>query len=218
MELRKCFVLTPIALLLGLAGLPAAGAETPRKAVGDDVEEVVVTEERIAPEDFNPVLMQRVRDSNGRGARLYRQGRYRDAFPYLLAAAKRGFKLAQARVGYIYQEGLGGVNRDAFAAIGWIGAAATHDTTPEIRAHFKAMLAAVPAPFKPQAEAIVADYRSRYSGDAVGMSCENRRLAGTHISRLKCVFDNEFDFRDGVDAALMGDLFTPATIPPPEQN
>lgn len=207
-------------LRLGLGAVCAASmafayAET--QVEGEDVEEVIVTEQRL-PDDLNPVRIQRIRDANGKGARLYRHGNYGEAFPYLLTAAKRGFKLAQARVGYIYQEGLGGVQRDAIAAIGWVGVAAASETTPEIRSHFKAMMKAVPETFRPQAEAIVADYRARYGGDAVGNHCENRRLAGTHISRLKCTFDDEFDFRDGIQTAEIDGLLSVPTIPPPQEN
>ena len=208
-----------MAAVVGASGSFAEEAEPASGEVGDvgDVEEVVVTEQRLEPGNLNPISIQRLRDANGKGARLYRHGRYGKAFPHLLAAAKSGFKLAQARVGYIYQEGLGGIQRDAFAAIGWMGVAATHETTPEILAHFKAMMQVVPDQFKPKAEAIVADYRVRYGSEAAGIHCEKQRAAGTHISRLKCVFDNEFDFRDGIDSALIGDLLA-VPIPPPDEN
>lgn len=212
--LRFC-VLGVLTLAMPVSTTLCAQAE--EQADRDDVEEVIVTEQRL-PEELNPVQMQRVRDANGKGARLYRHGKYGEAFPYLLAAAKRGFKLSQARVGYIYQEGLGGVERNAFAAIGWMGVAATADTTPEIRKHFKAMMKAVPEPFRPQAESIVADYRERYGSENVGTHCYNTRWAGTHISRLTCTFDNEFDFRDGVDSNDLDGLLNAPTLPPPEEN
>ena len=205
-----------VVLATGAAAV-AHGAVADEQTFADDMEEVLVTEKPLDADDLKPIMMQRVRDANGRGARLYRHGRYADAFPHLLAAAKRGFKLAQARVGYIYQEGLGGVQRDAYAAIGWLGVAATHDTTPEILAHYKAMMKAVPEPFRPHAEEIVADYRERYGASTVGLHCANERLAGTHISRLKCVFDNEFEFRDSLDSAVIGDILA-VPIPPPEEN
>jgi len=170
------------------------------------IEEVIVTGER--QQDINPVVMSEIYNSNGKGGWLYRKGRYEEAFPHLLAAAQQGFKLAQARVSYLYQRGLG-VPRDAEAAIGWLGVAATPATSPEVRDYYKRVLAHFPESYGPRIEEIVEFYIAKYGSDATRVDCENTRLAGTHISRLKCDFRDAPDYRDVLDS---GDL--PAFTPP----
>ncbi len=170
------------------------------------IEEVIVTGER--QQDINPVVMSEIYNSSGKGGWLYRKGRYEEAFPHLLAAAQQGFKLAQARVSYLYQRGLG-VPRDAEAAIGWLGVAATPATTPEIRDYYKRVMAHFPESYGPRIEEIVDFYIAKYGSEATRVNCENTRLAGTHISRLKCDFLDAPDYRDVLDS---GDL--PAFTPP----
>ena len=58
-----------------------------------------------------------------KGKRLYALDQIDEAFPYLLDTAQRGFKDSQARVGHIYLQGLGDVERDATQGVGWLGAA-----------------------------------------------------------------------------------------------
>lgn len=170
------------------------------------IEEIVVT--GVREDSLDPVGMSEIYNSSGRGGWLYRKGRYEEAFPHLLAAAERGFKLAQARVSYIYQQGLGGVERDAEAAIGWLGVAATPTTTPEIRAYYRRVLAHFPDDYRARIDEIVQFYVNRYGSTATRVDCENTRLAGTFISRLKCDFRDAPNYRDVLDS---GDLpsFTP---------
>ena len=159
---------------------------------------IVVTGER--PRTVAPQLMMEVFSANGKGGWLYRNGRYKEAFPYLLAAAEHGFKLAQARVSFIYQQGLGEVPRDAEAAIGWLGVAASPATTPEIRNYYRRVLANYPSEYMERIDEIVANYRRKYGEEATRVNCENDRLAGTHISRLKCDFQDAPRYRDVLDA------------------
>jgi|TARA_Y100000310_G_scaffold58867_1_gene54188 hypothetical protein len=165
----------------------------------EPIEEIVVEGRRVR---INPIGMARVRNDSGRGGRLYRQGKFAEAFPYLQSAAENGFKFAQARISYIYQLGLGGVPRDARAAIGWIGVAASRTTAPQIRDYFKKFMDQIPQEQMPQVSEIVEEYRARYGSKAAGLFCKNARLAGTHISRLKCDFKDEYNFRDALDNAL----------------
>lgn len=163
----------------------------------ETIEEVVV--EGSIDDIVNPILMREVRIDNGRGGRLYRRGRYKEALPYLESAAQSGFKLAQARVSYIYQQGLGGVGRNVRAAVGWIGVAASPTTNQEIRNYFKRFIAHIPTEHMPLVNRIVADYTEKYGSKSVGLFCNNTRLAGSHISRLKCDFKDEYAFRDQID-------------------
>ena len=115
-------------------------AAEPVRVVADDAsepEEVIVVGEPDDPfKPHNFEYMQSTYDARGKGSCLYRRGDYAESFPYLLAAAKRGFKFAQARVSFLYQQGLG-TERDAQASIGWLAAAATGTTHPEIRNRFR---------------------------------------------------------------------------------
>jgi hypothetical protein len=161
-----------------------------------DMDDILVEGEKT---EIDPVMMGRIRYDHGRGARLYRAGKYEEALPYLLVAAKRGFKLSQARVSYIYHQGFGDIPRDAEAAIGWLGAAASPTSNPEIRNYFKRFRAGLPVEYHAVFDSIVEDYVARYGSKAVGMDCTNTRQAGTHISNLKCDFKDEYEFRDGLD-------------------
>ncbi len=108
----------------------AAGADPVRVVQNDalEVEEVIVIGEPGDPfKPHNFEFMQSTYDARGKGSCLYRRGEYAESFPYLLAAAKRGFKFAQARVSFLYQQGLGR-ERDTEASIGWLSVAAMRAT------------------------------------------------------------------------------------------
>ena len=178
-----------------------------------DADEVMVVTGEATPGEA-PVMMREVYNANGRGAWLYRNGQYKEAFPYLLEAAESGFKLAQARVSYIYQQGLGDVPRDADAAIGWLGVAATPTTTPEIRNYYRRVLEQFPPEHRERIDEIVAEYRESYGTAATRVDCENVRVAGTFISRLKCDFRDAPRFRDALDS----EEEVPQFVPPIESG
>lgn len=178
----------------------ATTAEMARADPDAVMEEIVVEEERIKPfYEIDPVRMQRIRSDNGRGADLYAKGKYKEAFPHLLSAGESGFKVAQARLSFLYQRGLG-VPANAEAAIGWIGAAASRTTHQSIRNYYKKFLSNIPEENMPAVERIVANYVTRYGSKAVGMNCSNARISG-YISRLKCEFKDEYAFRNVFDDA-----------------
>ena len=84
------------------------------------------------------------------GARLYSEGRYKEALPHLLVAARRGFKWAQARAGDIYLHGRGGAPKSVDRGIAWLGVAATPKSTNAIRSYFKTVWAEVPPEHVPR--------------------------------------------------------------------
>lgn len=53
------------------------------------------------------------------GKKLYDQGNYKEAFPFLLQAAKNNVGDAQHRVGYMYHQGLGGTQQNYSEAKYW---------------------------------------------------------------------------------------------------
>lgn len=200
--------LSPLATVFIACVLPV-GAESPpdtpmslapadtqevSSTVRDDTpepEEVVVTGSRLEPGSVVPYEdMQHVHDSRAKGACLYKRGRYDEAFPYLQAAAKRGFKLAQARVGFLHQQGLG-TRRDTDAAVGWLAVAAHGTTHPEIRRYFKDAWERIPEEHMPRFEALRDEYRSKYGSRRHRVNCDLSFEAGTHFKKLTCRFMDE---------------------------
>ena len=128
-----------------------------------------------------------------RGGRLYDDGRYAEAVPYLAAAAERGFKVPQASLGDILLNGRGGVPRDTRAGLGWLGAAAERTTLPRIEGYYEQVLAQLPADFAPVAAEIVAAYRSAYGSYGHRVACG---LYGEVVQDLRCRFIDDPDAPD----------------------
>ena len=214
----------PIPLLIALAWpLSASAAEDrperrpdgePVQVVQDDStepEEVIVIGEPDDPfKPHNFEYMQSTYDARGRGSCLYRRGDYAESFPYLLAAAKRGFKHAQARVSFLYQQGLG-TARDAEASIGWLSVAAMGTTHPEIRNRFLEVWRQVPEKQRPYYQDVVNDYRAKYASERHRVACDFAARAGSHISSLTCRFADEANYMD-INAILEGRA--PISTPP----
>ena len=159
-------------------------------------EEMIVTgrapaKNRVPPMEY---LMQ-VYDARRQGAHLYKRGRYAEAFPYLLVAAKRGFKFAQARVGFLYQQGLG-TPQNAEAAIAWLGVASRGNTMPEIRNHFNDLWAKIPEQYRPRLEAVIDVYESKFGTRANRVACDTSHKSGTFVKHLSCRFMDEHLYSD----------------------
>jgi hypothetical protein len=119
------------------------------------IEEVIVESIKRSGAVVRPDTIWAVYYDQRLGTRLYRQGNYEEAFHYLLTAARHGLKYAQAQLSYLYLTGVGGVEQDNEAAVGWLGVAATGKTMPEIRDYYKDLLAQVPEPLRDDADAVV---------------------------------------------------------------
>ena len=137
--------------------------------------------------------------ARSKGSLLYRRGKYAESFPYLLVAAKRGFRLAQARVGFLFQQGIGSP-RDGEAAIAWLALAATPDTLPEIKNYFVAQWAKIPPEYIPHLERLIEEYRDQYGNRENRVVCDMSRKAGTHFKKLTCRFMDESIYQDFSDA------------------
>ncbi|MYA18102.1 MAG: hypothetical protein F4Z28_15770 [Gammaproteobacteria bacterium] len=213
----------PVPLAIALAwALSASAAEDRPEARPDDPvqvvqadssepEEVIVIgepEDPFKPHDFE--YMQSTYDARGRGSCLYRRGDYAESFPYLLAAAKRGFKYAQARVSFLYQQGLG-TARDAEASIGWLSVAAIGTTHPEIRNRFLEVWRQVPDEQRPYYQRVVNGYRAKYASQRHRVTCDFAPTAGSHIPSLTCRFADEANYMD-INAILEGRA--PISTPP----
>ena len=188
------------------------------------VEEVIVTAARPDPGIVLPIeYMQQTYEARGKGSCLYQRGNYEEAFPYLLAAAKRGFKFAQARVGYLYQQGIG-VTQDPYAAVGWFAVAAEGRTHPEIRTYFKDVWQRIPEEYLAQFEAVAEEYRTMYGAKAHRVACDLDRAMGSYQPRLTCRFADEAVYNDYSDliALIRGESsqrqFVPGSMEPLRAN
>ena len=171
-------------------------------ADGDYVEEMVVTAPIVtvpAPELGqipSGAFIAQVYDAANRGTDLYRQKRYKEALPYLLVAARRGFKWAQASVGDIYLHGRGEVPADLEAGIGWLGVAAQQRTTNAITQFYKESRGKLPERFTDDAVAeIVSDYRANYGNREHRVACrfdvDEGRSFSLRLKSLRCHFMDE---------------------------
>lgn len=176
------------ALLLVVAALPVLAESSDGD---DDVEEVIVTAS--PPERGKPPTLEfltEIYGSRQSGSLLYRRGDYAESFPYLLAAARRGFKMAQARVSFLYHHGFG-TPRDTVAAVGFLGLAAKPPTLPEIRRRFDEVWDRVPEELRPGFEQLIEQYDAKYGAKANRVSCDLSVDSGTHFRKLTCRFMNE---------------------------
>ena len=166
-------------------------SETEAPPVGDDVEEMTVTAPGPESGQIPPLeYLLEVYDARSRGADLYRRGRYDEAFPYLLIAAKRGFKFAQARVAFLYQQGLG-TPQDPEAAVAWLGVASRGETMPEILNYFNDMWRKIPESMQPDLAALIDEYEAKYGTRENRVACDRDRKAGTFVKSLTCRFMDE---------------------------
>ena len=179
------------------------GAPLTEAVRSDDgyVEEVIVTAERLKKGAI-PTQTVIVQTYNvlTRGKRLYDARRYKEALPYLLVAAKRGFKWAQAMAGDILLHGRGGVPRDIESGMGWLGVAARMHTAPAIQSYFRQAMAEMPASASGHIDEVVARYREQWSSRDWRVTCR-RTVTGSRLGlgvmslrlnkRLSCTFTDE---------------------------
>lgn len=197
--MRSYPIATLVAMLAGAAAAedaPAsdsAASETIQEtrivpASPGSIEEVIV---RGTPSESGRVVMLpdalEIYDARRRGTDLYRRGQYAEAFPHLLVAARRGFKFAQARVGFLYQQGLG-TDRDGWEAMAWLGVASRGTSMPEIRNYFNTLWEKVPDGYRPQLQDKIDIYHERYGTRANRVSCDRGRKVGTYLATLTCRF------------------------------
>ena len=175
---------------------PDSQADEAQRSSSSFDEDLIV--EGIREEIFHAFEFDDFHQVNQTGEHYYITRQYKKAFPYLLASAKRGFKLAQARLAFLYFKGLGGVESSFPLGIGWLGVAASPKTDPEIKNYFKRIMRKLPEEVKEEAQKVVDAFISKYGTKATGMSCIHTRVAGSHISKLTCNFKKEFQLRDGL--------------------
>ena len=175
------------------------------RANPDDVERVEVTAPQT--EKLTIIEMESIYDSQELGSNHFRRRNYEEAFPHLLATARRGFKTSQARLGYMYLHALGGVDYDPIKGVGWLAVAADPETVPWIRRYFKKIWKIVPEQYVADLTKVTEAYKKRYGRGATGVNCNRNRRAGTHQVQLTCLFDDEVFHENGLDREAMRDLW-----------
>ena len=214
-------VISVWATLAAAAAAEAAASESPERAAvakpaaeesvstvradPDDVERVEVTAPQT--EALTILEMEALYDSQELGNKHFRRRNYEEALPHLLATARRGFKTSQARLGYMYLHGLGGVDYDPIQGIGWLAVAANPETAPWIRRYFKKIWKIVPERFVADLTRVTDAYKKRYGRGSTGVSCNRNRRAGTHQMQLTCLFSDEALLENGLDREAMRDLW-----------
>ena len=165
---------------------------------GQPTEEMTVVGERLP---LGAAERRQLYRELARGKRLFAKKRVDKALPYLMKTAERGFKDSQARVGHIYLQGLGDVQRDTEQGIGWLGVASDGVTSPGIRNYFNDIWARIPERYVPYFEEVVAEYKSKYGRQATGVVCEMGRPLHSHVKQLSCFFEEDLhdDVRQGLD-------------------
>lgn len=212
--------------LLACSSLLFCESAIAQEQTADIPEEVGPSEESTDPGSLEDLVVTGVREEvlhafqfddfhevNRSGEHYYLTRQYKRAFPYLLASAKRGFKMAQARLGFIYLNGLGGVEKSIPTGIGWLGVAAEPRSDPEIKNYFRKIMRKIPKRLKSQVEEVVEAFVEKYGSDATGMSCIHTRIAGSHISKLTCNFKKEFALRDALLQDWMSTAFEETSGP-----
>ena len=165
---------------------PAETAATPERPV--EIVEVVGKRTTLTEAD-----RQRIYQELATGHRLYADKKIKEAFPYLLNTAERGFKHSQAKVGHIYAYGLGEVERDTSQAVGWLGVAAADETSRPIKSYFDTIWKRIPEQHVPYFEEVVEEFKSKYGARATGVVCDMIRPTHSYIKRLSCHFKEDLN-------------------------
>lgn len=120
--------------------------------------------------------------------KLYRDGKYDEAYPLLLELAKRGFKDAQSRLAYIFFTGTENVEKSNLRALGWLGSAAHGRTEPAFKVLFNKYIQAVPENMRPTVDRVVDGYQQAYShSDHLNCSTDHKYAKGV-VKKTFCRF------------------------------
>ena len=143
-------------------------------------------------------IMSSTYDDRARGWRLYSEGKFREALPYLERSAKRGFKWPQALTGDIYLNGRGGVPRNIPIGIAWIGTAAMPTADSTMLKYYRNSRKKIPDEYVDFVDEVVTLFRTEYGSKGHRVSCvrrANNRRGGysgsLRMRRVACSFMDE---------------------------
>lgn len=165
-----------------IGGLALALATVPAHAQATDTD-------MIPPEEIEDTYRARKQ-----GRQLYRAEKFKEAEPYLLFAAERGFKDAQTQLGQIYVRGLGGVEADLVQGIGWLGVAASGKSDPRTRKLYKQVRGNIPEEHDATVEKIVNQFIENYDGRRTRVTCKLESSAGRYTKESRCRFIDESNY------------------------
>ena len=170
--------------LLAASLQPANAEDAPAEPTADETVFVTAEPDKWALQWQEGERAIEIACESMRGRYRYCRREYAQAVPHLQRSAMAGFPYAQARLSFIYQQGLAG-ERDPVLAMTWLGTAAALDPThPEIRQRFDDLWQRIPAAYKPQLEAAIAQNVAEHGAEAQGVSC---RLVGDDDNpQLEC--------------------------------
>ncbi len=162
-------------------------------------EELTVTATRLEKGDVPTAeIMSATYDDRARGWRLYSEGKFKEALPYLERSAKRGFKWPQALTGDIYLNGRGGVQRNIPIGIAWIGTAAMPTADSTMLKYYRNSRKKIPDEYVDFVDEVVSLFRDEYGSRGHRVSCvrraNNRRGAysgSLRMRRVACSFMDE---------------------------
>ena len=161
------------------------------------VDELIVTGERLSPNELSIVEFDKITGVKLRAAKEFKHKNYEVAFPSLLKMAKMGFVDAQARVGFIYLHGLGGQPKSNLKALGWLGVAVSGTTRATYREYFNRLMREVPDEVLPTVEQTIASYTSDYNHKAKEIVCfrggDNNHFSCLYTKHMQKRADNLFD-------------------------
>ncbi len=172
------------------------------------MEEVIVEGEKYTIETYDGFV--NLNEANRKGARLYKEGRYREAIPYLLTGARVGFKMSQARLGAIYLYGLGEVDKNLEQGFGWLGVASETPSSPTIVNRWRKLIKDIPEEHMEWLNGVVMEYRRKYGTNATGTECEMVPSTRSLISRLECTLSDEWHrYASDEIKVMVGCILTP---------
>ena len=126
-----------------------------------------------------------------KGTQLFRAKKYAEAIPHLEFAAQRGFKEAQQRLGEIYVNGMGDVERDLAQGVGWLGVAASGASEPRMRRLYQKVRESIPEQHNETIDRVVEQYKRNFDGSRTRVVCEMVQRAGTHGKVMRCRYLDE---------------------------
>ena len=187
-------------------------SEMSRDAQG--LEQIIVLAER----EDSAESERRVYMDHRKALYLYARGKYEEALPLLLTAAKHGYKDSQARLAHLYLHGLGGVRRSDKSGIAWMGVAAHGETTPIIQRRYEELLGAVPPMHMDSLKRLVEQFVQKYGNFEQTVQCEVAKHSSTMISKTRCYFEYEFAVLSPLEIEDMQKYYEDKIIPPDQYS
>ena len=137
-----------------------------------------------------PTAME-IYSANYQGRILYGEEKYAEAYPLLMLAAQHGLKTAQAQIGILHLNGLGGAQKDPAMIVGWLGTASDGYTDRKFKQSFEEVWDQLPENLRPRMERIKQAFIEHYGADAHGVKCSRKKHFRSTVAKFECFFDDD---------------------------